>query len=826
VHEFGRTPLGSPVARTSIRPFRQAGLVGLLAVGLIATMAAPGPSARGSDFPRSPVAASAETTLAGELRAAGRGGTTIGTDPATGAVSFVGFPAGTAWRSAATADPAAVVHAFVGRYATLFGARSSDLRPQRPLPTPQGGSLIRLAQRYRSIPVAGAELVVQLDPAGGVVTAAGRLVPTPNLDLHPKVAPSQARATARTSAARNWGIEPVQIRTGRPVVSVYDPALQGQATSSRPVLTWRVPVSASTRAPHSGVVFLDARSGHALAALEHVHTELARIVCDNANSSTGPATCSGDRAVRLEGGANAIGAQAQSAYAFMGDIYGFLRTRFGRDGIDGLGRTMKSVVRYCRPGNCPYANAYWDGEDTMVFGEGFVVDDVAFHELAHGLTQYTSRLVYLGESGAINESMSDAFGEFLDLLTPGDGSDDTRFPWLLGEGLDVLGGALRSMADPPASRVAQPDSILSPKFLRFPLSTSCGVGNDFCGVHRNSGVGNKAAFLIAAGGTFNGQSVTGLGVEKAAALYFQVENLLGPTSRYRDLAGALRQGCANLVGTTPVGASSVTLADCAQVDRAVRATEMDAGGTANQPPRAPDRTLDVPKNGSAKINVLTGASDPDGDAVYFGTATDGLRGRVSCTPKGTCTYAPDTGAGGQDAFTYTVRDGRGGTASATVRVTIRPASATTTSGKAKAHKAKPKKARSKAATARGNEVRLGSGAGRDEVTLARAGGTRYAIRGVLRAGDIEVVRRDGSIRSIVGEGWLSPTLSVVFDLTVRKGKAFGVIRVRESTQGISDRIRLDGVRISASGRTVGATVRWHKRGTARTLIWVLRDLHR
>jgi len=77
------------------------------------------------------------------------------------------------------------------------------------------------------------------------------------------------------------------------------------------------------------------------------------------------------------------------------------------------------------------------------------------HELTHGLTEHTANLFYWYQSGAINESMSDVFGELIDLAT---GSDDTPANrWLIGE--DLAGGYLRDMADPPARSAGATNAV-------------------------------------------------------------------------------------------------------------------------------------------------------------------------------------------------------------------------------------------------------------------------------------------------------------------------------------------------------------------------------
>ncbi len=92
-------------------------------------------------------------------------------------------------------------------------------------------------------------------------------------------------------------------------------------------------------------------------------------------------------------------------------------------------------------------------------------------------------------------------------------------------------------------------------------------------MHTNSGVNNKAAFLMTDGGTFNGQTITGIGINKVKRIYYVVDNsLLGSASDYQNLGNALRQACSLLAGSSVAG---ITTADCAQVNKAVLATEMD-----------------------------------------------------------------------------------------------------------------------------------------------------------------------------------------------------------------------------------------------------------
>ena len=117
-----------------------------------------------------------------------------------------------------------------------------------------------------------------------------------------------------------------------------------------------------------------------------------------------------------------------------------------------------------------------------------------------------------------------------------------------------------------------------------------GGEDDNGGVHTNSGVNNKAAFLMTDGGTFSGQTVTGIGIDKAARVYYEAQTrYLTSGSDYADLASALPQACADNVG----GSEGITEADCTQVSRAVAAVAMSAAVNAHDANGDP---VDVPRS--------------------------------------------------------------------------------------------------------------------------------------------------------------------------------------------------------------------------------------
>jgi hypothetical protein len=220
----------------------------------------------------------------------------------------------------------------------------------------------------------------------------------------------------------------------------------------------------------------------------------------------------------------------------------------------------------------------------MVYGLGFAsADDVVAHEMTHGVTEYESGLFYINQSGAINESFSDIWGEFVD-LTNAKGNDTAPVKWFMGEDLPI--GEIRDMSDP--TQFGDPDRMRSENYWNH----ECDNG----GVHINSGIGNKAAFLMTDGGSFNGVTVTGLGIEKVAKIFYEAQtNLLTSGSDYNDLANALQQACESLIG-----AAGITALDCQEVANAISATEMD------QTPRV--NVLNNPGFENGKANWIENSS--------------------------------------------------------------------------------------------------------------------------------------------------------------------------------------------------------------------------
>lgn len=237
-------------------------------------------------------------------------------------------------------------------------------------------------------------------------------------------------------------------------------------------------------------------------------------------------------------------AAAVSAHANASQVAVFLHDVVKRNGIDGRGGAMNAsvncVVVSQSPDGKQWANAYWNGRQ-MVYGQvlrqGTLLTlaaslDIVGHEMFHGVTDNTSRLEYARQSGALNESYSDIFGTII--ANRGE-SDPRRWDWRLGNGFGRGGGPMRDLSDPMLYR--QPAHMHD--FVLLPNTR----GGDWGGVHTNSGIHNKAAYLVlvaedGAGLIFTPEDV-------AAIFYLAVTQQLSRTSMFSDS----RRGVTNAART-------------------------------------------------------------------------------------------------------------------------------------------------------------------------------------------------------------------------------------------------------------------------------------
>ena len=425
-----------------------------------------------------------------------------------------------------------------------------------------GGTTRRYQQTYHGVPVLAGQLILNSDDQGRLLSLNGEVSPLLDIETQASISEAEATDAALGAIAKQYGLPADELSADDPELWIFDERLL--LPSSRPVeLVWRMDVNSTERLEIDELVLVNAHTGGISLRFNQVDTALNRSTYDAENGTVLPGvlrcnegnpTCSGGDSHEV------------AAHLHAGDTYNFYLTHHGRDSMNDAGMAIVSTVHF----GVDYANAFWSGSyQQMVYGDYFgfpLGDDVVAHELTHGVTDYSSNLFYYYQSGAINESLSDLWGEFVD-LTNGRGNDSSGVRWLMGE--DITGvGAIRDMSDPTI--YGDPDKMTSPNY--YTGSSDYDSFGDNGGVHTNSGVNNKAVYLMVDGGSFNGRTIDPLGIDKVAAIYYEVQTgLLTTGADYLDLYQALYQACQMLVG----GSDGITSGDCVEVRQATEAVEMN-----------------------------------------------------------------------------------------------------------------------------------------------------------------------------------------------------------------------------------------------------------
>ncbi len=227
--------------------------------------------------------------------------------------------------------------------------------------------------------------------------------------------------------------------------------------------------------------------------------------------------------VRAEGQPAAADKAVNQAYDGLGATYDYYWSVFDRDSIDGQGQPLLGCVHY----GSSYDNAFYDGAGHMFFGDGdgrLLTEttagiDVIGHELTHGVTQNEANLTYSGQSGALNESVSDVFG--IQVKQRVLNQDVTQSDWLIGA--DIVGPelapALRSMKAPGTANPHDDQPADMDHYVH---------GGD---VHTNSGIPNRAFYVVAT-------TLGGHAWDAAGPIWYQTlgDPALHPGASFRQFA--------------------------------------------------------------------------------------------------------------------------------------------------------------------------------------------------------------------------------------------------------------------------------------------------
>ncbi|KAA1373610.1 M4 family metallopeptidase [Aeromicrobium fastidiosum] len=494
-----------------------------------------------------------------------------------------------------TSDPAAVAKDYIQENPGRVRAGTDDaFTATRTATSPDGSSHVRFSRTYKGLPVVGGDFVVHLSTAEKVTGTSVAQAEKIAVSTAPKVTKgvAQQKALGASKAASPDAAASrlvVDARSGTPALAyrtvVTGVQADGQTPSRRIVLTdassgsvrsseetiltpikvgtvsgAASPASASPTATATGTgrgifigtVPLSTSTGSSGYSLVDAVRGNGR-TCDLKNRTSGTCTTFTDADNAWGNGSYTDRASAAvDAHYGASTTFDYFKNVQGRNGIFGNGTGVPSRVHY---GNS-YINAFWDGAQ-MTYGDGsgnrapLVAIDVAGHEMTHGVTENTAGLGYSGDAGGLNEATSDIFGTMVEFYA--NSSADTP-DFLIGEKIDINGDGtpLRYMDDPSKDGAS------------YRCWSSAVPGSD---PHYSSGVGNHLFFLLANGSgqttygnspTCNGSTVTGIGRDKAAKIWFNaLDHYMTSTETYAKARLDTVQAATDLYGASSAEVAAV-----------------------------------------------------------------------------------------------------------------------------------------------------------------------------------------------------------------------------------------------------------------------------
>lgn len=537
-----------------------------------------------------------------------------------------------------------------------------ELRLSRRFVDELGMRHLRFDQRWRDLEVWPADLIVHLDRAGHVTLMDGAFVPSPRDVLARPIV--DAASAARRAKAGVPGADRAAV--SEPRLFIYAPGTRS------PRLAWSVEVDVSVS--ERWRVVIDAANGAKLATISQIQTENvagsgrdisgatrtlnvwnqggtfslvdtskpmfdptsqppnldttrgAIFILDAANTPASSNPDTRQATIRYVTSSNPNSwtpPDAVSAAFFFSRTFDYYRNTHGRNSLDGNGGNIIAIVRLGQN----FQNAFWNGK-AMFFGDARPYAnalDIVAHELTHGVTENSANLIYQDQPGALNEALSDIFGQAVEAVLE-NGAD-----WLHG---DATGAADRNMRDPGAleivpgsgrpypSRMSQFLAATDPFLQRFSNS-------DNGGVHINSSIINHCFYLLAEG------LPGAIGRADAERIFYRALTAhLSKNSQFLDARLACIQSATELFGASSAQATKTA--------EAFDEVEILAATPAPPPPDTPpvaaaDSTLFVYRDGPILLGRRETALGDPAEGVGLGT-TAAAAARPAVSGDGTLAF--------------------------------------------------------------------------------------------------------------------------------------------------------------------------------------------
>ena len=482
--------------------------------------------------------------------------------------------------------PAARAQNYIESYKALYRQDHPDLELELKRVGGPDQQDVVFYQTYKNIPVFASQLVVSLE-GHTVYATVGNLLTNADLNPEPTISPHEAKSIA---AAHSEGTAPTFF--GEPALVIFDHSLFDQAVDSDPRLAWQLQIGEGSVWQY----FVDAQFGDVLYTLDMADGALDLDLRD-ANGNNGNISCytftDGDVAIGDESGLFSVtlpDVEAEQMWEFATATYNFYLDTFERDSWDGRGAPLTVLI------HAEVENSQWLGGCNMIeIATGFVGFDIAVHEFTHGVIARTSGLIGVNETGAVSEGFADIMGAMAD-------ADD----WTIGEDRSSGLGIMRSLSDPGIDHFSN--------YFVAPTDTG--------GKHFNNGIINKTAYLLGAGGTHYGRSISAIGREKVAQLYYATMISL-PSNASFQITKSLMVARAQLwAARSENGFTSTDVCMVINAWAAVGIGDGDADCDGRWDSTETDRDGDFIPDGSDNCRSIPNIRQEDSDGDHWGDVCD------------------------------------------------------------------------------------------------------------------------------------------------------------------------------------------------------------